>query len=103
MERNKKVDSHYIFLKSAFEGEGAFMSNAEVLLWLTQQNDKVNVNINRVDFDDLDKWILGETNLRHDSGQFFSIEGIKIKTNWGAVHQWNQPIINQPEVGYLGF
>lgn len=24
-------------------------------------------------------------------------------TNWGRVASWDQPIINQPEVGYLGF
>jgi oxidase EvaA len=26
-----------------------------------------------------------------------------VKTNWGIVSEWNQPIINQPEIGYLGF
>ena len=40
--------------------------------------------------------------LVHDSGKFFSIQGIDIKTNWGRVAQWQQPIINQPEVGFLG-
>jgi len=41
-------------------------------------------------------------NLEHDSGKFFSIEGINVKTNWGNMSEWSQPIINQPEIGFLG-
>lgn len=33
---------------------------------------------------------------------FFTIEGINVRTNWGRVSDWDQPIINQPEVGFLG-
>jgi oxidase EvaA len=39
----------------------------------------------------------------HESGGFFSIEGISVKTNAGMVPSWTQPIINQPEIGILGF
>ncbi|MCK5360722.1 MAG: NDP-hexose 2,3-dehydratase family protein, partial [Gammaproteobacteria bacterium] len=42
------------------------------------------------------------SNLRHESGRFFSIEGVEIKTNWGDVAHWQQPIIRQPEIGILG-
>jgi oxidase EvaA len=41
-------------------------------------------------------------NLVHSSRKFFSIEGLSAKTNWGAIGEWDQPIINQPEVGILG-
>jgi oxidase EvaA len=41
-------------------------------------------------------------NLVHASGRFFSIEGIRVSTDWGTIAQWEQPIINQPEIGYLG-
>ena len=40
--------------------------------------------------------------LRHNSGKFFSIEGIHVETDYEIRPSWNQPIINQPEVGYLG-
>ena len=42
-------------------------------------------------------------NLCHESGKFFSIEGVRVQTNWGNIHEWEQPIINQPEIGFLGF
>ena len=38
-------------------------------------------------------------NLVHDSGRFFSIEGLRVVTEDGVL---TQPIINQPEVGLLG-
>ena len=34
---------------------------------------------------------------------FFSIDGIHIQTNYRDVSTWDQPIINQPEIGFLGF
>lgn len=36
-------------------------------------------------------------------GIFFSIDGICVQTNWGIKEKWDQPIINQPEIGFLGF
>jgi oxidase EvaA len=40
--------------------------------------------------------------IRHETGRFFSIEGIHVSTDVGFVAEWEQPIINQPEIGYLG-
>jgi oxidase EvaA len=42
-------------------------------------------------------------NLVHQSGRFFRIEGIDVRTNFGPTAHWMQPIINQPEIGILGF
>ncbi len=41
-------------------------------------------------------------NLEHVSGRFFSIAGVRVRTDWGFVQEWDQPIICQPEVGILG-
>jgi oxidase EvaA len=42
-------------------------------------------------------------NIRHDSGKFFSIEGIRVNKIIGDnITSWDQPIINQPEIGILG-
>ena len=40
--------------------------------------------------------------LRHDTGRFFSVQGIHVETDFGHVSGWDQPIIVQPEIGYLG-
>lgn len=92
------------FLQSALETEGQFIRTENVVNWVEQQRNALNIDINLIPFTKLNKWLFhAETgNLVHASGKFFSIEGIKVKTNWGNVPCWTQPIINQPEVGFLG-
>ncbi|MCF8367094.1 MAG: NDP-hexose 2,3-dehydratase family protein [Bacteroidales bacterium] len=72
--------------------------------WIKDKNNNVHVNISRLPFKDLRHWHFHPQthNLVHESGKFFSIEGIHVRTNWGKVSEWEQPIINQPEVGFLG-
>jgi oxidase EvaA len=71
--------------------------------WLKEQNERIKVRVDTIGMEDMRGWHFdNDMNLRHDSGKFFSIEGIEVKTNWGAVTCWQQPIINQPEIGYLG-
>jgi oxidase EvaA len=48
--------------------------------------------------------------IAHESGRFFSVEGLQIETQsplagWGQspLAGWGQPIMNQPETGILGF
>jgi oxidase EvaA len=92
-----------IFLQSAIAVEGSFMKNQQVVDWLKEQNEKVNVSINKIPFRKLKLWYAGNDVIQHDTGKFFSIIGINIRTNWGTVPEWEQPIINQPEIGFLGF
>lgn len=72
--------------------------------WLGEKKSNVQHKITPIKFSEMSNWSFNnETgNLVHDSGKFFSIEGIKVETNWGTVSEWSQPIINQPEVGFLG-
>jgi oxidase EvaA len=92
------------FLKSALTLESRFGSVADTLHWVREQNERIKVQVERVDFDDLADWRLDEAvgALVHKSGKFFTVGGIQVKTNWGNVQTWEQPIINQPEIGYLG-
>lgn len=92
-------------LTSAFAGEGISGDLAAVRRWLVEQNEKVHVSVQKIRFDQMTKWAYSPEhgNIRHESGKFFSIDGIRIQTNWGPVREWDQPIINQPEVGYLGY
>jgi len=101
---NKTYTQHSIkFLKSALTKENIFIDTTSVIDWLKEQNRKVNVNVKRISFDKLDLWHFDHCSLRHSTGKFFSIDGIKVDTNLSPVTSWTQPIINQPEIGYLGF
>ncbi|MCA9517615.1 MAG: NDP-hexose 2,3-dehydratase family protein, partial [Myxococcales bacterium] len=52
---------------------------------------------------ELPRWRLDAHRLAHDTGRFFTIEGLAVETTFGAVPRWEQPIIRQPEIGILGF
>jgi dTDP-4-dehydro-6-deoxy-alpha-D-glucopyranose 2,3-dehydratase len=92
------------FLKSSFSLSGINSSVDEILKWVKKRKQHVNVKIEKTKFSDLSAWIINEKtgSLNHKSGKFFSIEGINVKTNYGEVNCWQQPIINQPEIGFLG-
>lgn len=92
------------FTKSALTEKNPFISTMDVIKWLKIRNNAIKVKVLKIPFQDLDHWFFDERMgvLKHKSNQFFSIEGIHVKTNWGKVSEWEQPIIKQPEIGYLG-
>lgn len=90
------------FLISAMH-HGSFMLTQDILAWMKQQNDEVVYNIKQIPLTSLRGWSYRDDRIRHDSGKFFSIDGIHIQTNYQNVPEWDQPIINQPEIGFLGF
>lgn len=101
--KTKNVDDVRLdFLVSAMS-HGSFMSTEEILAWMRQQNERVVSNIQQIPIEELKGWAYRDDRIKHDSGKFFSIDGIRIETNYRDVSQWDQPIINQPEIGFLGF
>ena len=97
-------EAELLFLKSALTLENPFNSTVQILNWVKKRNNEVHVNIERIGFNEMKNWFIDEKaeKIQHASGSFFSIEGINVKTNWGNVPDWDQPIINQPEIGFLG-
>ena len=88
---------------SSITSENIFNTTSEIIEWIQKRNREVSVNIQQVPFSEMDNWYQDKNGcLRHNSGKFFSIEGISIETDFGEIPAWDQPLINQPEVGYLG-
>lgn len=90
-------------IHSLLTTDNPFNSTEELREWIEQRNREVHVEVELIPFNEMDGWYVDESGcLRHNSGKFFSIEGIHIETDYGRTPSWDQPIINQPEVGYLG-
>ena len=91
-------------IRSLLTTDNPFNSTDEILAWIERRNREVNVNVEEVPFVELRGWGFDSVsgNLCHESGKFFSIIGINVYKNQDGVTRWRQPIINQPEVGYLG-
>lgn len=92
------------FLETALITDSKINPNAFVLDWLSNQNKIIKSSIYQIPLNKMRKWYVDEEtgSIYHESGKFFSIVGINISTNWGNVPEWEQPIINQPEIGFLG-
>ena len=74
-----------------------------VLKWLTYRDRSNKMRVKKVPIKELNSWHIKENgNLRHKSGQFFSVEGVKIEN---AIERetknWQQPILNQKHGGIL--
>jgi len=91
-------------VRSLLMQEGPGGSEGDILTWLEKRNREVVVRINRTPFKQLTNWAFDPAtgNLAHASGKFFSIEGIRVLMDDGRPREWTQPIINQPEIGFLG-
>lgn len=92
-----------MLIKSLLKKDNTIHSSEELRQWIEERNRMVKVNIDRIPFSELKNWYIDSKGaLRHQSGRFFSVEGIRVETDYELRHAWEQPIINQPEVGYLG-
>ena len=76
----------------------------DIQLWFDDLKKSSRYAVSEIPFESMDQWYFdaSDTNLRHQEGKFYSIEGIRVITNYGETQEWEQPIINQPEIGILG-
>lgn len=92
------------FLQSALSEAGDAIPVQDVLSWLYSKRHSVQVDIQQIPLNKMEQWFYSEEEgrIKHVSGKFFSIDGIRVHTNYGLKGTWDQPIINQPEIGFLG-
>ncbi|GAA2690529.1 hypothetical protein GCM10010400_64670 [Streptomyces aculeolatus] len=84
--------------------EGAMLPTGDFAAWMDQMRGAHAFRVDRIPFDALDRWSFHPDtgNVVHDSGRFFTVEGLHVTTEAGPHRQWHQPIIKQAEVGILG-
>ncbi|MFG2354813.1 NDP-hexose 2,3-dehydratase family protein [Streptomyces sp. NPDC048521] len=84
--------------------QGAVLRTEEFSGWLAGHRRAHAFRVDRIPFTELDRWSFHPDtgNLVHDSGRFFTVEGLHVTTEAGPHREWHQPIIKQAEVGILG-
>lgn len=90
-------------INSLLSIDGKKASLDAIASWIETRNKEVSVAVERIPFKALEQWeVLPDHSLCHSSGKFFSVGGIRVSTDYPELMEWEQPIINQPEIGYLG-
>jgi oxidase EvaA len=84
--------------------DDAVMSMADFHSWFNARARANRFQVDRIPFQELSGWDFEPDtgNLVHASGRFFSVEGLRVRTDRPWVSEWAQPIIVQPEIGVLG-
>ncbi|SCL21843.1 oxidase EvaA [Micromonospora nigra] len=84
--------------------ENGAMSMSDFHSWFNARTRANSFQVEQIPFAELRGWDFDpETgNLVHETGRFFSIEGLRVRTNRPWMSEWGQPIIVQPEIGVLG-
>ena len=102
MKINKTLSGTYI--ESSFIEKGEIGNIDDFLSWYSKRNQVGKFNVNQIPFSNSQQWFYDDNSgsLKHFTGKFFSIEGIKVSTSFGPKNTWEQIIINQPEIGILG-
>lgn len=72
---------------------------------LDDARSRCSLRVERIPLDGLARWTSARASgdLVHESGRFFAVRGLDVRTTYGRVPAWSQPIIHQPEEGILGF
>jgi oxidase EvaA len=92
------------FTLSARTTDSTVMSNDDFNSWFGEQRRVNRFEVTQVPFSHLRGWQFRPDtgDLVHESGRFFAIEGLSVRTDWEHGGSWMQPIINQAEIGVLG-
>ncbi|HEX3018064.1 MAG TPA: NDP-hexose 2,3-dehydratase family protein [Caproicibacter sp.] len=74
-------------------------STAELLTWIEQRNQDVQVDIHKISYKQERVWRYDETDgtIHNPAKSFFSIAGLQ-----EVGTEWEQPMLLQNEIGYLG-
>jgi len=92
-------------LQSAIHLDGV-NSEQDILDWVQRNLETNKYEVNLTPLIQLKGWkfLHDRKCFGHEGGKFFQIQGLEIALDRGGnVSRWSQPIINQPEVGILGF
>ncbi len=90
--------------RSAHTVDGVHLDLPDFHRWIAGLAGRFHTSTEVIPLDALVGWHTDPAtgDIRHDSGKFFTVNGIEVDAPANPVRRWTQPIINQPEVGILG-
>ncbi|MCG8918356.1 NDP-hexose 2,3-dehydratase family protein [Actinokineospora sp. PR83] len=90
-------------LRSCVAEEGSRHPDDEVLSWITQARSATDVHTRRIPLSDVDGWVRVDGRIRHETGRFFDVMGVRVVARGREVDSWTQPMIEAPGEGVVAF
>lgn len=96
--------SQFKLFVSALVDHNPRNSTEEIISWLKELNSTQYFNVEKIEFSAMQQWAFNPQtqDLEHKSGKFFSITGMEVYDAQSGKRVWDQPVIDQPEIGVLG-
>lgn len=91
----------YDIVRSWLKNKDTINSTESILEWINNRNKNLKVNIRRSNLGNSQDWLFDSKKgtIHNKANSFFSIVGVEASTDG---HLYQQPIICQNEIGYLG-
>lgn len=74
-----------------------------ITAWVDEARKDSHLTLRRVAVDACDQWHFKGERMAHETGAFFSLTGVSVPDEGEALHGRHLPMIDQPEMGWLGF
>ncbi|WP_413116537.1 NDP-hexose 2,3-dehydratase family protein [Streptomyces sp. CY1] len=91
-------------IRSAATVDSSVTLLADFQRWFRERVEADESRVEIIPFEQMRGWAFAPDthNLVHETGRFFSVEGIRVRMPGAPVEEWRQPILHQPEIGILG-
>ncbi|MGW6582571.1 NDP-hexose 2,3-dehydratase family protein [Streptomyces globisporus] len=84
-------------------GQGALLSDVELLSWFTAERSRHDVHAERVPLAGLPGWVRGESAVRHEEGRYFDVVAVSVQAGNREVSGWTQPLFEPRGTGVAAF
>ena len=106
LEISDEIDDDKLeFYFESLKDWSVFHTFEEISEWYEKVIEKNEMTIEEIPLSECKKWVVDKDKIHHESGEFFSIKGLRVKTNIRECKKgWDQPIIKQTgfDGGILG-
>ena len=75
----------------------------KITKWKNSLNKKYFLKNKIINLNLIKDWNLNKKKISHKTNNYFSVIGIKVKTNKREVTEWNQPIIMGSKMAFVGY
>tara|TARA_Y100000816_G_scaffold114244_1_gene79976 strand:- start:1151 stop:2413 length:1263 start_codon:yes stop_codon:yes gene_type:complete len=78
-------------------------SKKELINWKNSLNKKYFLKSKIISLSSVKNWHLKKNKIYHKTNNYFSVIGIKVKTNKREITEWNQPIVMGSKMAFAGY